>query len=287
MGQRSDAAAEVVEGEGDPLLAQPAHEGRDGADVRARGLLRKFKAEGARARCGSCAPASSSIRQNSPSASDAADRFSENFAGCSRSRLRQAARRSIACSMTHRSMPRARSWHAAAPTSFSRPSRVPSAARMRSSISKRGIGRRRAQGQNGLRQQFEGIGGERGADLRGEARGRAVAAAVLLIAIEHLDPVAAALLGGSAGELGGSHRMVQAPVAVAEARDADAQGDEQGLVAARAAQADGRAAQLLGDPGGRLDAEARQKHAESVPAEPRDQSALANPPGQQVARCPE
>ena len=43
----------------------------------------------------------SSMRPNSPSASEAADKFNENFAGCCRSRFRQAARRSIACSMTH------------------------------------------------------------------------------------------------------------------------------------------------------------------------------------------
>src|SRR5260370_285516 len=40
--------------------------------------------------------------------------------------------------MTRRSMPRVRSWQAAPLASFSRPSRVPSVARMRSRISKRG-----------------------------------------------------------------------------------------------------------------------------------------------------
>src|SRR5258708_37275436 len=46
MRERSDVAAEVVEGKGDSLLAQPAHEWRDAAEVRARSLLGEFKPEG-------------------------------------------------------------------------------------------------------------------------------------------------------------------------------------------------------------------------------------------------
>jgi hypothetical protein len=76
--------------------------------------------------------------------------------------------------------------------------------------------------------------------------------------------------------------MIQAPITVAEARNTDAQGNEQRLVAARAAQADGRCAQFLGDSGRGLDAAARNEHAEPVPAHARDQSALAAPPRQQL-----
>src|SRR5260370_42140894 len=46
MRERSDVAAKVVQGKGDSLLAQPAHEWRDGAEVRARSLLGEFKPEG-------------------------------------------------------------------------------------------------------------------------------------------------------------------------------------------------------------------------------------------------
>src|SRR5580692_10028136 len=46
MRERTDAAAEIIEGEVDPLLAQSAHEGCDGAKVCACRLLRKFEAQG-------------------------------------------------------------------------------------------------------------------------------------------------------------------------------------------------------------------------------------------------
>ena len=84
MGQRTDAAAEIVEGEVIPCSRKRHMKGAmvprcalaassGNSKPRVPGSMRLLRTS------------SSSIRQNSPSASEAADRFSENFAGCWRS----------------------------------------------------------------------------------------------------------------------------------------------------------------------------------------------------------
>src|SRR5450432_2417989 len=82
------------------------------------------------------------------------------------------------------------------------------------------VGGRRTQRQDGLRQEFERLGGERRADWSGKTDGRTILARALFIAV-NFDPVASARLGGPASELGIGHRLAEAPIAVAEPRNSD------------------------------------------------------------------
>ena len=104
MRQQADSPAEMVERKGDSLFAQPAHEWRQCADVRTGRLLGKFKPEGPGFDAAACAPALRACartprRRAKPPTSSR--RISPDAAAAD---CRHAATRSIACSMTHRSM---------------------------------------------------------------------------------------------------------------------------------------------------------------------------------------
>jgi len=148
-GQQRGAAAEIVERKGDSLFAQPAHEGRNGAEVRTCGLLGEFKGEssGLMRLFLRYLPAFARIPRRRARPPTIHREFRRMLPQHS---CRQFATRSSACSMTQRSMSRVKSWQSAvAPNSFSRPIRLPSAARMRNKDLETRVGRRGTQRQDG------------------------------------------------------------------------------------------------------------------------------------------